>query len=222
MVRRCPAVFHSKIFGHTPHLLGIRWAFPSNSPVMPVVAGDLPPKARPLHTCAGSPVHTGIDPLTKTPDINPSWFPRAYGDRPISKRGENDLTRVPPCIRGSTQIPEDNGPEGQGSSVHAGIDLSMPAPPPGATRFPLRAGIDPKIPVTEIRRFPHTRGDRPDTPTHACRFPRILGDQPSLPRTSPVMKKIPPHTRGINSRDNTPTGPLPGFPRIREDQPRSA
>jgi hypothetical protein len=61
MVRRCPAVFHSKIFGHTPHLLGIRWAFPSNSPVMPVVAGDLPPKARPLHTCAGSPVHTGID-----------------------------------------------------------------------------------------------------------------------------------------------------------------
>jgi hypothetical protein len=154
MVRRCPAVFHSKIFGHTPHLLGIRWAFPSNSPVMPVVAGDLPPKARPLHTCAGSPVHTGIDP------------------RPISKRGENDLTRVPPCIRGSTfpraygdrpstQIPEDNGPEGQGSSVHAGIDLSMPAPPPGATRFPLRAGIDhltysagfATIPV------PPTRGD---------------------------------------------------------------
>jgi hypothetical protein len=171
--------------------------------VPPCIRGSARIPAHQTPSTSGSPVHTGIDRRRRTDcRRKPLGFPRAYGD--------------------STQIPEDNGPEGQGSSVHAGIDLSMPAPPPGATRFPLRAGIDPKIPVTEIRQFPHTRGDRPDTPTHACRFPRIRGDQPSLPRMSPVMKKIPPHTRGINSRDNTPTGPLPGFPRIREDQPRSA
>ena len=179
------------------------------------------PQVQAASHLTGSPVHTGIGPVLPAPKaFSPS--PVHTGIDLFDQKAHEAPWQVPPCIRGSTQIPEDNGPEGQGSSVHAGIDLSMPAPPPGATRFPLRAGIDPKIPVTEIRQFPHTRGDRPDTPTHACRFPRILGDQPSLPRTSPVMKKIPPHTRGINSRDNTPTGPLPGFPRIREDQPRSA
>jgi hypothetical protein len=160
---------------------------------MPVVAGDLPPKARPLHTCAGSPVHTGIDPLTKTPDINPSWFPRAYGDRPISKRGENDLTRVPPCIRGSTCLQVQAASHLTGSPVHTGIGPYSCTPDSFYKRFP-RAygdrpppshGLPPKASCLQVQAASHLTG----SPVHT-------GIRPKSRKIMGRKVKVPPYTRG--------------------------
>ena len=91
----------------------------------------------------GFPAHAGMDPTTAAVSPMLPRFPRPRGDGPFSSSSTVRMKTVSPPTRGWTAMTPKQQRFCDGFPAHAGMDLTLRAPPLPLTRFPRPRGDGP-------------------------------------------------------------------------------
>ncbi len=169
----------------------------------PHTRGSTPKTAECQDHSSVSPAHAGIDLGAADESPAEQSFPRTRGDRPDDEREQLDDLWFPPHTRGSTLRWEK-------------IPLSRHV-------SPAHAGIDPGFPTQKRprRRFPRTRGDRPNPPHFfdvIIMFPPHTRGSTSAGRMRPCNRQVSPAHAGIDLGIAVRRRHPVRFPRTRGDR----
>ena len=180
----------------------------------------------PRPTRAVFPAHAGIDLGGLDMQSLIGSFPRACGDRPLTRARSITSRGFSPRMRGSTPRRGDRRGRLPVFPAHAGIDLTRARRTTRRSGFPRACGDRPREVgecVGQIGFSPRMRGSTPPDPPGGCEqlvfpahagidrcgsrlarrtmsFPRACGDRPRWPRRSKYFRRFSPRMRGSTPR----------------------